>query len=54
MFVEARDQGEVFAASFEKGFASADANFFKGFEAISDKSGADHEEFFDAVLGEFG
>ena len=53
MFVEARDQGEVFAASFDKGFASANADFFKGFEAIGDKGGADNEEFFHATLGEF-
>lgn len=56
MFVEAGDEGEFFAAGFNEGFASANADFFEGFEAVGDEGGADDEEFFDALrrkLGQF-
>ena len=41
MFVEAGNEGKFFAAGFDETVVGADANFFKGFEAISDKSRAD-------------
>lgn len=54
MFIHARDEGEFFAAGFGEGFASANTDFLEGFQAISNKGGADDEELFDAFLGEFG
>jgi len=54
MLVEARDEGEFFSACIDKGFVGANADFFEGLQAISNKGGADDEEFFDAFGGELG
>ena len=54
VLIHAGDEGEFFAAGFGEGFAGANADFFEGLQAISNKGGADDEEFFDAFLGELG
>ena len=52
MFIHTGDQGAFFAAGFGECFATANADFFEGFEAIGYEGGADHEKFFDAALSE--
>jgi hypothetical protein len=42
--IEARDEVEVGATGVEETFATADADFLEGFEAIADEGGADDAE----------
>ena len=46
MVVQAGNQLKLTAAGGQKGFPSANADFFQGFKAVGHERGADDEQFF--------